>query len=158
MRRRSFLLQQSWDVDVPADGLPVEAAGEQVAGGVVLTPGGAANHPAVTLSVAPRESSQSDSRHVKQSDLPIVVGKGDDFLVHRHADPVDGRVGANGCYGRPHVLQVPHFDGAVVAARHHVVSHGEDGGRHCVGVSLEDVDGVDGRVSEVPQPEGGVPG
>lgn len=71
--RRSFLLQQSWDVDVPADGLPVEAAGEQVAGGVVLTPGGAANHPAVTLSVAPRESSQSDSRHVKQSDLPIVV-------------------------------------------------------------------------------------
>lgn len=27
-----------------------------------------------------------------------------------------------------------------------------------LGVSLEDVDGVDGRVSEVPQPEGGVPG
>lgn len=39
------------------------------------------------LSVAPWESSQSHSGHIKQSDLPIVVGKGDDFLVHRHADP-----------------------------------------------------------------------
>lgn len=49
-KRRSFLLQQGGDVDVPADGLPVEAAGEQVAGGVVFTPGGAAHHAAVTLS------------------------------------------------------------------------------------------------------------
>lgn len=48
--RSSFLLQQGGDVDVPADGLPVEAAGEQVAGGVVFTPGGAAHHAAVTLS------------------------------------------------------------------------------------------------------------
>lgn len=46
---RSLLLQQCRDVDVPADGLAVEAAGEQVAGGVVLTPGGAAHHAAVTL-------------------------------------------------------------------------------------------------------------
>lgn len=48
-RRRSLLLQQCGDVDVPADGLAVEAAGEEVAGGVVLTPGGAAHHAAVTL-------------------------------------------------------------------------------------------------------------
>lgn len=45
----SLLLQQGGDVDVPANGLAVEAAGEQVAGGVVLTPGGAAHHAAVTL-------------------------------------------------------------------------------------------------------------
>lgn len=33
--------------------------------------------------------------------------------------------------------------------------HGE---QHSLRVSLEDVDGVDGRVPEVPQPKGGVPG
>lgn len=44
--------------------------------------------------------------------------------------PVDSRVSADGCDGRPHVLQVPHFDGSVVAAGHHVVSHCEDGGGH----------------------------
>lgn len=44
--------------------------------------------------------------------------------------PVDSRVGADGCYGRPHVLQVPHLHGAVVASRDDVVPHGEDGGRH----------------------------
>ena len=37
--RPSLLLQQRWDVDVPADGLPVKTAGEQVAHGVVLAPG-----------------------------------------------------------------------------------------------------------------------
>lgn len=47
--QRSLLLQQGRDVDVPADGLAVEAAGEEVAGGVVLTPGGATHHAAVTL-------------------------------------------------------------------------------------------------------------
>lgn len=49
-RWRSFLLQQGGDVDVPADRLPVEATGEQVAGGVVFTPGGAAHHAPVTLN------------------------------------------------------------------------------------------------------------
>lgn len=58
--RRSFLLQQGGDVDVPADGLPVEAAGEQVAGGVVLTPGGAAHHPPVTLEMT--DSGASEQR------------------------------------------------------------------------------------------------
>ena len=46
----SLLLQQDRDVDVPADGLPVEAAAEQVAGGVVLAPGGAAHHAPVALT------------------------------------------------------------------------------------------------------------
>lgn len=46
----SFLLQQGGDVNVPADGLAVEATCEQVAGGVVFTPGGAAHHPPVTLN------------------------------------------------------------------------------------------------------------
>lgn len=122
-RCRSFLLQQGGDVDVPANGLPVKAAGEQVAGGVVFTPGGAAHHTPVTLkhdrqhsscstprtetrevmttewsarsqseaptdlSVASWESSQSHPGHVEQPDLPIVVRKSDDSLVHRHADP-----------------------------------------------------------------------
>lgn len=49
-RRRSFLLQQSGDVYVPADGLPIKATGEQVAGGVVFTPSGAAHHAPVTLN------------------------------------------------------------------------------------------------------------
>lgn len=39
------------------------------------------------LSVAPWESSQPHPGHVEQPDLPIVVRKSDDFLVHRHADP-----------------------------------------------------------------------
>lgn len=49
-RRRSFLLQQGGDVDVPANGLPVEAACEEVARGVVFTPGGATHHTPVTLN------------------------------------------------------------------------------------------------------------
>lgn len=47
--RRSFLLQQGGDVDVPADGLPVEAAGEQVAGLVLFIPRRATHHSPVTL-------------------------------------------------------------------------------------------------------------
>lgn len=43
--------------------------------------------PSAHLSVAPGESGQSHPRHVKQPDLPVVVREGDDFLVHRHADP-----------------------------------------------------------------------
>lgn len=123
------------------------------------------------LSVAPREASQSYPRHVKQPDLPIVVRKSDDSLVHRHADPgkfrfrfnrnkwdilkfvsvtaclhdfirstststtsrprpVDSGVCADGCYGRPHVLQVPHFDSSIVAPGHYVVADREHGWRH----------------------------
>lgn len=48
------------------------------------------------LSVASWESSQSHPRHVKQPDLPIVVRKSDDFLVHRHADPERSKQGTQG--------------------------------------------------------------
>ncbi|PWA30099.1 hypothetical protein CCH79_00009779, partial [Gambusia affinis] len=83
-KRRLFLLQQSRDVDVPADGLPVEATETKN-----KSPSGV--HVLLTdLPVAPRQPSQSHSGHVEQSDLPIVVRKGDDLLVHRHADP-DGK-------------------------------------------------------------------
>lgn len=49
-RWKSLLLKQGGDVDVPADGLSVEATGEQVAQRVVFTPGRAAHHPSVTLT------------------------------------------------------------------------------------------------------------
>lgn len=45
----SLLLQQGRDVDVPANGLPVKAAGEQVARLVLFVPRRAAHHPPVTL-------------------------------------------------------------------------------------------------------------
>ena len=47
------------------------------------------------------------------------------WLCVATAPPVDGRVGADGCYGRPHVLQVPHLDSAVVAPGDHVVARRE---------------------------------
>lgn len=47
--RASFVLQQGGDVDVPADGLPVEAAGEQVARLVLLVPRRATHHAPVAL-------------------------------------------------------------------------------------------------------------
>lgn len=45
----SFLLQQGGDVDVPADGLAVEAAGEEVTRLVLLVPRCTTNHTPVTL-------------------------------------------------------------------------------------------------------------
>lgn len=45
----SLLLQQCRDVDVPADGLSVKAAGEQVARLVLLVPRCATHHAPVTL-------------------------------------------------------------------------------------------------------------
>ena len=45
----SLLLQEYRDVDVPADGLPVKATGEEVAGLVLLVPNGAAYHTPVAL-------------------------------------------------------------------------------------------------------------
>ena len=45
----SLLLQQGRDVDVPADRLSVEAAGEQVARLVLLVPHRAAHHASVAL-------------------------------------------------------------------------------------------------------------
>lgn len=44
--------------------------------------------------------------------------------------PVDSGVCADGCDGRPHVLQVPHFDGSIVAPGHHVVPDREHSRRH----------------------------
>lgn len=44
--------------------------------------------------------------------------------------PVDSGVCADGCYGRPHVLQVPHFDSSIIAPRHYVVADREHGWRH----------------------------
>lgn len=52
----SLLLQQCRDVDVPANGLPVKATGEQVAHGMVLTPGRAAHHPPVALRPSTQHS------------------------------------------------------------------------------------------------------
>lgn len=47
----SLLLEQGRDVDVPADGLAVEAAGEQIASLVLLVPGRAAHHAPMALGV-----------------------------------------------------------------------------------------------------------
>lgn len=47
----SLLLQQGRDVDVPADGLAVEATGEQIASLVLLVPGRAAHHTPMALRV-----------------------------------------------------------------------------------------------------------
>lgn len=47
------------------------------------------------LSVASWESSQSHPGHVEQPDLPIVVRKSNDFLVHRHADPERSKQGTH---------------------------------------------------------------
>lgn len=41
--------------------------------------------------------------------------------------PVHSWVSADGCYRRPHVLQIPHLDSTVVTAWNHVVTHSE----HC---------------------------
>lgn len=108
----SLFLQQGRDVDVPANGLAIKAAGEQVARLVLFVPGCATNHPPVTLqdinnisvliparwsflgqsvgshhSVAAWQPGQPHSAHVEQSDLPIVMWKSDDPLVGRDADP-----------------------------------------------------------------------
>lgn len=48
-RGPSLLLQQGGDVDVPTNGLPVKATGEEVAGLILLVPRRAAHHPPVTL-------------------------------------------------------------------------------------------------------------
>lgn len=64
----SFLLQQCRDVDVPADGLSVEAAGEQVAQLVLIVPRCTTHHTPVSHSVAAWKSGQPHSVHVKQSD------------------------------------------------------------------------------------------
>lgn len=125
--RFSLLLQQSGDVDVPADGLSVEAAREQVTGLGLLVPRRAANHPPVTHPVAARQSSQSHSAHVEQSNLTIVVRQSDDPVIGRNTDPVHSGVRAYGSDGRPHVLQIPHFNGSVVAPRDHIVPRGEHG-------------------------------
>lgn len=84
----SFLLQQGGNVDVPADGLPVEATGEEVTRLVLLIPRCTTNHTPVTHPVAARKSGQPHSVHVEQSDLSIVVWQSDDPLVSRDADPV----------------------------------------------------------------------
>lgn len=47
----SLLLQQGRDVDVPADGLAVEATGEQITGLVLLVPGRAAHHAPMALRI-----------------------------------------------------------------------------------------------------------
>lgn len=84
----SLLLQQGGDVDVPADGLSVEAAGEQVARLVLFVPCRATHHAPVAHSVAAWKSGQPHSAHVKQSHLSIVVWQSDDPLVGRDAYPV----------------------------------------------------------------------
>lgn len=84
----SLLLQQGRDVDVPADGLSVEAAGEQVAGLVLFIPRCTTHHSPVTHSVAAWKPGQPNSAHVKQSDLSIVVWQSNDPLVGRDAYPV----------------------------------------------------------------------
>ncbi len=113
----SLLLQQGRDVDVPADGLSVEAAGEQVARLVLFIPRRTTDHSPVTLhthkmfvlmmlidrwnthsfpvhfvprpyhSVAAWKPGQPHSAHVKQADLSIVVRQSDDPLVGRDAYP-----------------------------------------------------------------------
>ena len=65
----SLLLQQGGDVDVPADGLAVEAAGEQVARLVFLVPGCATNHPPVTLCDTHKSAFRSQTREVELSQL-----------------------------------------------------------------------------------------
>lgn len=84
----SLLLQQGRDVDVPADGLSVEAAGEQVARLVLFIPRRTTHHSPVTHSVAAWKSGQPHSTHIKQSDLSIVVWQSDDLLVGRDAYPI----------------------------------------------------------------------
>ena len=76
------------------------------------------------------------------TDTLILDRSGESEAHNHHASiaaarqtPVDGGIGADGCYGRPHVLQVPDFDRAVVTAGHHVVSEREDGRRHRAGRS-----------------------
>lgn len=44
--------------------------------------------------------------------------------------PVYSGVSADGCYRRPHVLQIPHLDGAVVTPWNHIVTHREHCWRH----------------------------
>lgn len=84
----SLLLQQSRDVYVPADGLSVEAAGEQVTRLILLVPRCAAHHSSVTHPVAARKSGQPHSAHIEQSHLSIVVRQSNDPVVGRHAYPV----------------------------------------------------------------------
>lgn len=52
-----FLLQQRRDVYVPAYGLAIKAASEEIARRVILTPSGAADHSTVALSIAARKTS-----------------------------------------------------------------------------------------------------
>lgn len=111
----SLLLQQGGDVDVPANGLSVEATCEQVARLVLFVPRRTAHHSPVTHSVAAWQPGQPHAAHVEQTDLSVVVWQRDDPLVGRDADPVHSGVSADGCYRRPHVLQIPHLDGAIVA-------------------------------------------
>lgn len=59
--------------------------------------------PLTDLSVASWESSQSHPGHVEQPDLPIVVRKSNDFLVHRHADPEQNKQ-RNGTTDRTSVI------------------------------------------------------
>lgn len=54
---------------------------------MVLTPGRAANHPPVPLPVAAGQPRQPHPGHVEQSNLPVVVGKGDDPLANTHVNP-----------------------------------------------------------------------
>lgn len=44
--------------------------------------------------------------------------------------PVHSWVSADGCYRRPHVLQIPHLDGAIVTPWNHIVTHCEHCRRH----------------------------
>lgn len=120
-------MQQSGDVDVPADGLSVKAAREQVTGLGLLVPGRTAHHPPVTHPVAAWQSGESDSAHVEQSHLTIVVRQSNDPVVGRNADSVHCGVRADGGDGGPHVLQIPDFNGSVIAARDHVVPRCEHG-------------------------------
>jgi len=46
---------------------------------------------------------------------------------HRNSTPVDWRISSDGGQSSAHVLQVPDFQRAVVAARHHFVRAGEHG-------------------------------
>lgn len=50
-----FLLQQGRDVDVPAYGLAIKAAGEEVASRVIFAPDSAAHHSAVALKLCPKK-------------------------------------------------------------------------------------------------------
>lgn len=69
----SLLLQQGRDVDVPADGLAVEATGEQITGLVLLVPGRAAHHASMALRV---KCNMGVRAHSKVQNKPMKLLKG----------------------------------------------------------------------------------